>query len=255
MSNPVITFDKVYKSYPMYSAVTGGIKTFLFNAPRAIKEFRSSRFDALRDISFEIRHGETVGFVGNNGAGKSTTLGLMAGVLKPTAGNVTVNGTISPLLELGGGFHPDLSGRENILLNGVLLGLTRIEVGRKTDEIIEFSELLEFIDQPIRTYSSGMLARLGFSVMAHLEPDILLVDEVLAVGDMNFQRKCIDKMEEFKRSGVTIVLVSHSMDSISMICDRVIWIEGHRINMEGSCQDVVPAYVSAQEQRAQRQGR
>jgi len=233
MSGPAIVFENVYKSYPMYAAVGGGIKTVLFNAPKAIREFRSRRFEALRDMSFEIRNGESVGFVGNNGAGKSTILGLMAGVLRPSGGDVHVHGKISPLLELGGGFHPDLSGRENIILNGVLLGLTRPEVTNKMEEIIEFSELLEFIDQPIRTYSSGMLARLGFSVVAHLEPDILLVDEVLAVGDMSFQQKCIEKMKSFKDSGVTIILVSHSMEDIRMICDRVIWIEDHCVKMEG----------------------
>lgn len=242
MSETAIEFHKVYKSYPMYAAVKGGIKNFLFNAPKAIRAFRSGRFEALRDISFEIQRGESVGFVGNNGAGKSTILGLMAGVLKATSGHVSVSGSISPLLELGGGFHPELSGKENILLNGVLLGLNKTEVSSKMDEIIEFSELLEFIDQPIRTYSSGMLARLGFSVIAHLEPEILLVDEVLAVGDMNFQQKCIDKMNSFKKSGVTIVLVSHSMQDIKTICDRVVWIEDHRVIKSGSPDEVISSY-------------
>ena len=243
MRSPAIVFEGVYKSYPMYSAVKGGFKSFLINAPKAIREFRANRFEALMDISFEIGHGESVGFIGNNGAGKSTILGLMAGVLKPSVGKVSVNRSISPLLELGGGFHPELSGEENIILNGILLGLTRAEVTRKIEEIIEFSELQEFIDQPIRTYSSGMLARLGFSVIAHLEPDILLVDEVLAVGDMSFQKKCIEKMKIFKKSGVTIILVSHSMDDVRMICDRAVWIEDHRIRMEGTPDEVIPEYT------------
>jgi lipopolysaccharide transport system ATP-binding protein len=163
----------------------------------ASQQWKTS-FTALKEINFTIREGETVGFVGRNGAGKSTLLGLIAGVLKPTHGTVDVRRRVSPLLELGGGFHPELSGVENIQLNGVLLGLSRKQVRDKIDQIVEFSELNEFIHQPIRMYSSGMAARLGFSVVAHLEPELLLIDEVLAVGDFNFQAKCLKKMKEFK---------------------------------------------------------
>jgi len=243
MSNPVIIFDNISKSYPLYHHITGGIKNFFFHLSKGISSLKNSRFEALRDISFEVYKGETFGIIGRNGAGKSTTLGLIAGVLKPSKGKVIVKGRISPLLELGAGFHPELTGRENIMLNGVLLGLTRAEVLKKMDEIIEFSELGEFIDQPMRVYSSGMLARLGFSVVSSLEPEVLLIDEILAVGDMNFQKKCLDKMMGFKKSGVTMVFVSHSMQDIKMICDRVMWIESHIIKMIGEPKVVVDSYI------------
>lgn len=240
MKEPIVIFESVSKSYPFYNPITGGYKNFLFHLPKWISALKNSRFEALRDISFTIGRGETFGIIGRNGVGKSTTLGLIAAVLKPTKGKIIVKGRISPLLELGAGFHPELNGRENIVLNGVLMGLTRAKVFKKMDAIIEFSELGEFINQPVRVYSSGMLARLGFSVVAHLDPEILLIDEVLAVGDMNFQKKCLDKMMVFKRNGVTIVFVSHSMEDIKRICDRVMWIENHSIKMMGE-----PGVVSA----------
>lgn len=242
MKPVAIEFDHVTKRYPLYQHITSGLKTLLFNLPTALKQMREKSFTALEDINFKIHEGESVAFIGRNGAGKSTTLGLIAGVLRPNTGRVTVKGRVSPLLELGGGFHPDLSGIENIQLNGVLLGLSRKEVARKMNDIIEFSELGNFIHQPTRTYSSGMLARLGFSVVAHLEPEILLIDEVLAVGDARFQRKCLDKMKEFKASGITIVLVSHNVADVQTLCDRVIWIENHRVRADGPVDEVVPAY-------------
>lgn len=244
MSEPVIIFDNVSKSYPLYHHITGGIKDFLFNLPKAVSSIKNSRYEVLRGIFFEVFKGEAFAIIGRNGAGKSTILGLIAGVLIPSKGRVTVRGKISPLLELGGGFHPELTGRENIMLNGVLLGLTRLEVRKKMEEIIEFSELREFINQPIRTYSSGMLARLGFSVVSSLDPEILLIDEILAVGDMEFQKKCLDKMMGFKKSGVAIVFVSHSMEDIKRICDRVMWIEDHRIKMTGKAYEVVEGYIN-----------
>src|SRR5208337_1451359 len=175
-----IIFDHVNKSYPLYHHITGGLKRFLFNLPKAMNSLKNSRFEALRDISFHVDKGESFGIIGKNGAGKSTTLGLIAGVLKPSGGTIVVKGRVSPLLELGAGFNGELTGRENIVLNGVLMGLTRAEVLRKMEEIIEFSGLDDFIDQPLRTYSSGMMMRLGFSVVASLDPEILLIDEVLA---------------------------------------------------------------------------
>ncbi len=244
MSEPVIIFDNVSKSYPLYHHITGGIKNFLFNLPKAVSSIKNSRYEVLRGIFFEVFKGEAFAIIGRNGAGKSTILGLIAGVLIPSKGRVTVRGKISPLLELGGGFHPELTGRENIMLNGVLLGLTRLEVRKKMEEIIEFSELREFINQPIRTYSSGMLARLGFSVVSSLDPEILLIDEILAVGDMEFQKKCLDKMMGFKKSGVAIVFVSHSMEDIKRICDRLMWIEDHRIKMTGKAYEVVEGYIN-----------
>lgn len=244
MSELVIIFDKVSKNYLLYHHLVGGIKNFLFHLPKGLRFIKDSRFEALCDISFEISKGETFGIIGRNGAGKSTILGLIAGVLKPSSGRLVVKGRISPLLELGAGFHPELTGRENVILNGVLLGLNKSEVLKKMGEIIEFSELGEFIDQPLRVYSSGMLARLGFAVVAHLDPEILLIDEVLAVGDMEFQKKCLDKMMGFKKSGVTIVFVSHSMLDVERICDRVMWIEDHCVKMTGKPKEVIAGYCS-----------
>lgn len=243
MSETIIKFDHVTKSYPLYHHITSGFKNLVLNLPKALREMRSNKFTALRDLSFKIKRGETVAFVGRNGAGKSTTLGLIAGVLRPSAGTVVVNGRVSPLLELGGGFHPDLSGIENIQLNGVILGLSRKQVAERMPAIIEFSELREFIDQPVRTYSSGMLARLGFSVVANLDPEILIVDEVLAVGDAAFQKKCLAKMAEFKKQGVTIILVSHSARDVETLCDRAIWIENHKIQADGPSSEVMRLYM------------
>lgn len=245
MREAKIIFANVSKSYPMYHSITGGYKNFLFHLPRWIKSFKNSKFEALRDISFEIYNGETFGIIGRNGAGKSTTLGLIAAVLRPTKGKVIVKGRISPLLELGAGFHPELTGRENIMLNGVLMGLSRGEVARKIEEIIEFSELGNFVDQPVRVYSSGMLARLGFSVVAHLDPEILLIDEVLAVGDMDFQKKCLDTMMNFKRKGVTMVFVSHSMMDVERLCDRAAWIDNHTVKLLGNTRDVISRYLNS----------
>jgi len=242
MKEPVIILDNVSKSFPLYHPIIGGIKNFLFNLPEALNTMRNNKFEALKDISLKVHKGETVGIIGRNGVGKSTLLGLIAGVLKPSKGEIIVNGRISPLLELRGGFHPELTGNENIILNGVLLGMTRVKVKSKMEEIVEFSELGDFIDQPLRVYSSGMLARLAFSVIAHLDPEILLIDEILAVGDLAFQKKCTDKMMGFKKSGVTIVFVSHSMADVKMICDRVMWIEDHMIKMIEEPEKVVSNY-------------
>jgi lipopolysaccharide transport system ATP-binding protein len=242
MNEPAILFDRVSKSYHLYHPMTGGIKSFLFHLPEAVKTLKNSRYEVLREVTFRVGQGESLGIIGRNGAGKSTLLGLIAGIIKPTKGKITVQGRIAPLLELGGGFHPELTGRENIVMNGVLLGLTKNEVFQKMDEIIEFSELGDFIDQPIRIYSSGMLARLGFSVVANLDPEILLIDEILAVGDMEFQKKCLKKMMDFKKSGVTMVFVSHSMENIKLLCDRVIWIDRRTIKMEGAPEKVIPHY-------------
>ncbi len=243
MKPPAITFKNVTKNYTLSRELGGGIKNFLFRLPKAIKQIRASGYCTLKDVSFEVRSGETLGIIGRNGAGKSTLLGLMAGVLRPSAGAVEVNGKVTPLLDLGGGFHPDLTGRDNIMLNGVLLGLNRKDVARKMDEIIEFADLGDYIGQPIRTYSGGMLARLGFSVAAHLDPEILLVDEVLAVGDADFRKKCLDKMLGFKRNGVTIVFISHSMEDVRRLCDRVLWIEARGVTMTGDPAAVTGAYL------------
>ncbi len=245
MKEAAIIFDRVSKSYPMYHHITGGVKNLIFNFPKAISQIRHARFEVLKDLSFEVYRGEAFGIIGRNGAGKSTILGLIAGVLTPSANTITVRGRVSPLLELGAGFHPELTGRENVMLNGVLLGLTRSEILEKTDAIIDFSELQDFIDQPIRTYSSGMLARLGFSIVSFLDPEILLVDEVLAVGDIGFKKKCLDTMINFKKRGVTMVFVSHLMKDVELICDRVAWIDNHQLKMIGSAGNVVTAFKNA----------
>lgn len=237
-----VIFDGVYKSFPVYSHITGGFKAFVVSLPRSLWEFRRKRFDALIDVSFSVKRGEAFAIVGRNGAGKSTALSLIARVMDPTGGKIAVNGRISPLLELGGGFHADLSGRENIMLNGVLMGLSRREVRLKQDQIIDFSGIETFIDQPLRTYSSGMVARLGFSVVAHLDPEILLIDEILAVGDMDFQKKCMEKLAEFKKSGVTMILVSHNLEDVERLCERALWVENHRVRMLGPARDIVKAY-------------
>lgn len=235
-----VKFSNVSKSYSLIN--TGGIKTFIFNLFKQIKEYKKNKFVALENISFEIKDKEVVGIIGRNGAGKSTTLGLIAQVLSPTSGKVTVNGKIAPLLELGAGFHQDLTGRENIILNGLLLGMSKSSILSKVDEIISFAELEEFIDQPIRMYSSGMTARLGFSIAIQTNPDILLIDEVLSVGDQSFQNKSKNKILEFKNKGVTIIFVSHDIDAIEKLCDKVIWIENHNVKLIGSPTEIISKY-------------
>lgn len=245
MTEPAVSFQNVYKSYPSYNRISGGIKNFLFHFPQAVRELRQRR-TVLEDVSFEIQKGETFGFIGRNGAGKSTTLGLIAGVLSPERGKVRVNGRVSPLLELGAGFHPELTGRENILLNGVLLGLTKAEVQDCEEAIIEFSELGDFIDQPVRTYSSGMYAKLGFSVIATLKPEILLVDEILSVGDIAFNRKCEKKFEEFRSNkDVTIIIVSHGLETVGKLCDRAAWVENKMVKMVGPTNNVIKEYKAS----------
>jgi len=238
----VIRFSEVTKSYPCYNNVTGGIKTFLFNLGQSIRDLRR-RSVALEGLSFDIHRGEAFGLIGANGAGKSTSLGLIAGVLFPDKGTVEVHGRVSPLLQLGAGFHPELTGRENILLNGVLLGLNIEQVRERQDEIIEFSTLGHFIDQPVRTYSSGMYAKLGFSVVANLNPEILLIDEILSVGDLAFTQRCMDCMARFRSDPmVTMVLVSHALSDVARICDRAAWIENHHLRMIGPAAEVTDAY-------------
>jgi lipopolysaccharide transport system ATP-binding protein len=229
----------------MYSQILTGLKASLLHPSETLQRFRKHRFIALNDVSFDVERGESLGLIGANGSGKSTTLALMAGVLIAQAGKVEVQGRVCPLLELGAGFHPELSGRENIVLNGVLLGLTRREILARMDAIVTFSELEAFLDQPLRTYSSGMMARLGFSVVAHMDPEILLIDEVLAVGDLRFQAKCREKLEEFKRRRVTIVLVSHSLAEVRGFCERVIWLKDGKIVADAEPDAVIPRYEAA----------
>lgn len=241
IKNGYIELSNVKKSYKIYPHLKGGIKNFIVNFREIFKS--STSFTALENINIKIKPGEAVGIIGKNGAGKSTLLSLIAGVEKPTSGKIIARGRIVPMLELGAGFHPDLTGRENIILNGVLLGLRRKEVLRLMNKIIEFSELGDFIDEPVRIYSSGMLSRLGFSVVSQVEGDIVLIDEVLAVGDKDFQKKCLYTMMNMKRKGATILLVSHNTNDIEFLCDRVIWIKDHKIHMDGKVDIVLKNYM------------
>lgn len=202
-------------------------------------------FLALRDVNLTVYRHEVFGVVGNNGAGKSTMLKLIARVLRPSKGRVRVSGRVAPLLELGAGFHPELSGRENVFLNGAMLGFSRAEMHRKFDEIVEFSEIGDFIEAPLRTYSSGMWARLGFSVAIDVEPDVLILDEVLSVGDESFQRKCLNRIEKVKEQA-TILLVSHGMGLVESMCDRVLWLDHGQVKMVGEAKAVIAAYREAQ---------
>ena len=204
-------------------------------------------FTALKNISFHIPKGQTVGVVGRNGSGKSTLLSLLARIYRPTSGRITVHGRIASLLELGAGFHPEFTGYENIFLNGVIMGLPKTELEKRVPDIIEFAGVGEFIDTPLKYYSSGMTTRLGFSVAVHLDPEVLLVDEVLAVGDADFQEKCYSKIEEFKARGVTIFFVSHDMRAIERVSDRVLWIDHHVLRMDGETKKVAAAYQGHQE--------
>lgn len=202
----------------------------------------------LNDVSFNIKKGEAVGLIGHNGCGKSTTLKLLTKIIYPTSGSVEINGKVSALIELGAGFHPDMSGRENIYINASIFGLTKKQIDAKVERIIEFSELKDFIDNPVRTYSSGMYMRLAFSVAISVEADILFIDEILAVGDVAFQEKCFNKLKEIKKAGTTIVIVSHALGQIEAICDRSIWIDGGKIRMEGTPAEVHKAYLDYMKQ-------
>jgi ABC-type polysaccharide/polyol phosphate transport system ATPase subunit len=201
-------------------------------------------FTALEDVSFTVPAGCTFGVIGANGSGKSTLLKLLAGITKPTRGSLSVDGRISALIELGAGFHPEISGRENVYINGIMLGLDRREIEERFDQIVDFAEMRPFIDAPVKTYSSGMYMRLGFSVAIHVEPEVLLIDEVLAVGDEAFTRKCLDKIGEFRRRGRTIVIVTHSLGLVEKMCDHVLWLQKGRLADEGDPKRVVDAYLS-----------
>lgn len=204
---------------------------------------RNDVLEILKDISLEIEKGETVALIGVNGSGKSTLLKLMTKIIYPNKGYIKTNGKLTSLLELGAGFHPDFSGRENIYFNASIFGLTKKEIDARLDKIIAFSELEEFIDNPVRTYSSGMYLRLAFSVAINVDADILLIDEILAVGDQHFQEKCYDRLEELKREGKTIVIVTHSLDVVKNFCDRAIWINDGKIKLDGDPNIVVDTYL------------
>ncbi len=223
------------------------------NRPRSFQELflktlhrerlpQKETYWALRDVSFEVKRGEMLGIIGANGAGKSTALKLISRIIEPTSGQIEINGQVGALLELGAGFHPDLTGRENVYLNGSILGFSRAKMNRIYDEIVEFSELERFIDVPVKHYSSGMYMRLAFSIAIHVEPEILLVDEILAVGDQSFQLRCLDKISEMKRQGVTIVWVTHSLDQVREMCNRAIWLDEGKILAAGQVGRVLEHY-------------
>jgi lipopolysaccharide transport system ATP-binding protein len=212
---------------------------------KALRGAKPEMFWALKDVSLEVREGEVLGLIGRNGAGKTTLLKLLARITRPTEGWAEIRGKVRSLLEVGTGFHPELTGRENTYLSGSILGMTKREIDRKFDEIVAFAEIEKFIETPVKHYSSGMYVRLAFSVAAHLEPEILLVDEVLAVGDINFQKKCLGKMGEVAKGGRTVVLVSHQLNQIRRLCERVAWVDGGSIRQAGSTHEVVSAYETA----------
>lgn len=240
MSEPAIVVDGVSKQFRLYRERAGSIKEMITN-----RNFgRFDEFWALQDVSFEVPQGSVYGLVGHNGSGKSSLLRLIAGIQRPTSGRITTRGRISALLELGAGFHPDLSGRENIYLNAAILGITRRETDRIIDDIIDFSGLSEFIDSPVRHYSSGMYVRLGFAVAVHVDPQILIVDEVIAVGDEEFQRRCFEHLHKLRGEGVTILFVSHGLGMVRGMCDRAAWLEHGVLRLEGNAGDVVNAYLA-----------
>lgn len=240
VSDYAIEVNGVYKSFRLYDDKGHTMKEKMLHWGRNKYEVRQ----VLNGISFRVKKGEAVGLVGSNGCGKSTTLKLLTKIMYPDSGSIQIGGRVSSLLELGAGFHPDMSGRENIVINASIFGLNKKEITQRMDEIIDFSELKEFIDQPVRTYSSGMYMRLAFSVAINVNADVLLIDEILAVGDVNFQAKCFHRLMEIKGEGTTIVLVSHSMPQIERICDRSIWIHDGKVEDEGSPVDIHREYLS-----------
>jgi lipopolysaccharide transport system ATP-binding protein len=234
----IIECKNVWRTFKMH---TGG--RLLSDRVRSLVARRSGQeFVALRNVSFSVAEGESVGIIGRNGAGKSTLLCLISGLATPSRGSITVNGRVAALLALGAGFHPDLTGRENLLLNAALMGFSEREVRARQDEIIDFSGIGEFIDEPLRTYSTGMGMRLAFSIAVNVEPEILIVDEVLAVGDQAFTAKCLDRIREIRRKGCTFLCVSHSATLIESLCDRGIWLDAGEVVMQGKIKEVIHAY-------------
>ena len=249
MEDKIIKFEGVSKKFckdlrrSMYYGVKDVAKN-IFGIPSRTEILRDDEFWALDDVSFEVRKGETLGVIGPNGAGKTTILKLIAGILYPDRGRVEVDGKVGSLIEIGAGFHPNLTGRENIYVNGAILGMSKKEIDRKINDIIEFADIGDFINSPVKYYSAGMYVRLGFSIAVHSEPEILLVDEVLAVGDEEFQRRCVaPKIREFLNKGITIVFVSHNLGLVQAICKKTMWIEKGRVKKVGSSGDIISQYL------------
>jgi ABC-type polysaccharide/polyol phosphate transport system ATPase subunit len=234
-----IVANQLHKTFRLMHGRHGTLKGVLLSGGRVKYE----NVTALDHVTFTVDAGETLAVIGRNGSGKSTMLGIMARVYKPTSGSITMNGRVSALLDLGAGFHPDLTGIENIFLNGSILGMSRREITGKMDDIIAYAELEQFIDAPIRTYSKGMVMRLGFSIATQVDPDILLVDEVLAVGDEAFQHKCYDKVREFQKAGKTIIFVSHDLKAVAEVASRIIWLDAGTIRADGAVETVLSEYI------------
>ena len=233
---------KIYRRYGRRKSF-GTLKSALLSGG-VLRNLRpDSTFLALDGVSLDVDAGRTVGIIGRNGSGKSSLLKLIAGIGKPTSGTVRVSGRVSALIELGAGFHPEISGRENVFINGMMLGLSKAEIARRFDDIVSFAELGEFIDEPVKTYSSGMYMRLGFAVAINVDPDVLLVDEVLAVGDEAFTHKCLEKFADFRRRGKTIVLVTHTLDLVTRLCDQAVWLDGGKLRASGDPKRVVDSYL------------
>jgi ABC-type polysaccharide/polyol phosphate transport system ATPase subunit len=249
---PAISIRDVSKRFRLYRGRRVFTVKDLFVRGGRAGLFAGEEMWALRNVSLELARGRMVGIVGSNGSGKSTLLKLIGGILKPTSGTVSVTGRLSALIELGAGFHPEFTGRENVFINGVLLGLSRAEIRERFDEIVAFAGLSPYIDNPVKTYSSGMYMRLGFAIAVTVDPDILLIDEVLAVGDESFQHKCVSKIQEFKGRGKTIVLVTHDLGSVERLCDEAVWLEGGRLMARGGPREIVDRYLGqvAQEEAA-----
>ncbi|MGC1307606.1 MAG: ABC transporter ATP-binding protein [Phormidesmis sp.] len=257
MSDTIIRVENLSKKYQLshnqpekYVALrdvlanrTKQLKGRLLGAKRETRPDRED-FWALKDVSFEVKRGDRVGIIGRNGAGKSTLLKILSRIVEPTSGSVELRGRVASLLEVGTGFHPELTGRENIFLNGSILGMSKAEITRNLDEIVSFSEVEKFLDTPVKRYSSGMYVRLAFAVAAHLEPEILVVDEVLAVGDAAFQKKCLGKMEEVGQAGRTVIFVSHNMPSVQSLCQRVIWLQEGSLQMSDKPEHIISHYLS-----------
>jgi lipopolysaccharide transport system ATP-binding protein len=245
----VIRVEKIGKRYRVGEAAGGMLRDRIAGALRnpvgALRRKRRETFWALKDISFEVQEGEVLGLIGRNGAGKSTLLKVLARITKPTVGHAEIHGRVGSLLEVGTGFHPELTGRENCFLNGAILGMGRREIARKFDEIVAFAEVEKFIDTPVKHYSSGMYIRLAFAVAAHLETEILFVDEVLSVGDVSFQKKCLGKMGDVARQGRTVVFVSHQMAAVRRLCQRALWVEAGSVRLDASAHEAVSTYEAA----------
>jgi lipopolysaccharide transport system ATP-binding protein len=245
----VIHAESLGKNYRRGLTTTPGLRHALENFVRSplssLRRKKQETFWALKNVSLDVHEGEVLGLIGRNGAGKTTLLKILSRITQPTTGFAKIHGRVGSLLEVGTGFHPELTGRENTFLSGAILGMSKRDITRKFDEIVAFAELEKFIDTPVKHYSSGMYVRLAFAVAAHLEPEILLVDEVLAVGDINFQKKCLGKMGDVARAGRTVVLVSHQLNQIRRLCHRVVWVDDGQIRQDGPAHEVVSAYESA----------